>query len=355
MINKIFVICIFLFSCICSLKAENKNTRWIEGIIPHNAGEKFKVPSAGDNIAPSDYSDPNNWLSMPKKIKKADVFFVYPTSWRAGDKYPVSDINNPEMRYWAEFYLKYRADAFKTSGNIFAPYYRQLDAAFVMSAGKDAMGYFGGVPQTDIVAAFDYYIKNFNGGRPFILVGHSQGSIMLMLLLSGYLKENPEVYKRMIAAYVIGAAVTEDFYRQNRHLKPAQHPDDIGVIISYNTEAPRVEGKNPMSDAKSVLINPVSWKTSEEPAPKEENIASLYVSEDGKVTKRKFKHLADARIDKKRGTIICSTADRDKWSSAKESRAYFPLGVFHENDIPLYYYNLRKNAQTRVKQYFKNK
>jgi hypothetical protein len=108
-----------------------------------------------------------------------------------------------------------------------------------------------------------------------------------------------------------------------------------------------------MSDPASVLINPVSWKTDEELATKEENIASLYISEDGRKIIKKFKHLANARIDKKRGTIICSTVDKNIWSSAKESRAYFPLGVFHENDIPLYYYNLRKNAEIRVKQYFK--
>jgi hypothetical protein len=64
------------------------------------------------------------------------------------------------------------------------------------------------------------------------------------------------------------------------------------------------------------------------------------------------KHIADAKIDLTRGTIICSTVDREKWSSEPQSRGYFPLGIFHENDIPLYYYNLRKNAQDRVNAYF---
>jgi putative transposase len=31
----------------------------------------------------------------------------------------------------------------------------------------------------------------------------------------------------------------------------------------------------------------------------------------------------------------------------------YSLGIFHENDIPLYYYNLRQNAQDRVEEYFK--
>jgi hypothetical protein len=64
--------------------------------------------------------------------------------------------------------------------------------------------YFRGVPKTDIIAAFDYYIKNLNDGRPFILAGHSQGSIMILEILASYMKANPEVYRRMIAAYAIG-------------------------------------------------------------------------------------------------------------------------------------------------------
>jgi len=34
----------------------------------------------------------------------------------------------------------------------------------------------GGIPKADVFAAFDYFIKNFNMGRPFILAGHSQCS-----------------------------------------------------------------------------------------------------------------------------------------------------------------------------------
>ena len=33
-----------------------------------------------------------------------------------------------------------------------------------------------GMPYGDITAALDYYFKNFNNGRPFIIAGHSQGA-----------------------------------------------------------------------------------------------------------------------------------------------------------------------------------
>ena len=98
----------------------------------------------------------------------------------------------------------------------------------------------------DAFAAFDYYIKNYNNGRPFILASHSQGSNVMIFLLAEYMKEHPEVYKKMIAAYVIGYSVTDDYLAKNPHLKFAEGADDTGVIISYNTEAPSIPGKNPV-------------------------------------------------------------------------------------------------------------
>ncbi len=99
--------------------------------------------------------------------------------------------------------------AFETIGNIYAPYYRQTDAVFALSLPinqRDAL--VAGAPTLDAVAAFDYYIKHYNKGRPFILAGHSQGSDVLLNLLSGYMKDNPLVYSKMIVAYALGTSIT---------------------------------------------------------------------------------------------------------------------------------------------------
>jgi hypothetical protein len=315
-----------------------------------------QIPVAGDAIVASDYSNANNWLALPvdaKIEKNADVFFVYPTAWRADGKYPLSTIDNTEMRFWAQYYLKTKASAFEAAGNIFAPYYRQFDAQFLIEHQKDGgdiTKYYEGVPATDIIAAFDYYIKNYNSGRPFILVGHSQGSIMLTVILFEYLKQNPDVYKRMVAAYLIGVPITKQDYKNNPHIKPAQNADDIGVIISYNTESVRVDGYSPFANENNVLINPISWTTSTEHAKASQNLGSAVINSDW--TLKKVMNLADAKIDRSRGTIICSTVDRETFSSPAASRKYIPLGSFHDNDIPLYYYNLQQNAQNRVEKYF---
>lgn len=79
--------------------------------------------------------------------------------------------------------------------------------------------------------AFDFNIKHFNQGQPFIITRHSHGANIVCNLSSGNLKSNPQVYSGMIAAYVIAGPVTKAFLQANPHLKFATGPDDTGVIM----------------------------------------------------------------------------------------------------------------------------
>ncbi|MDR1149683.1 MAG: DUF3089 domain-containing protein [Spirochaetaceae bacterium] len=314
--------------------------------------EDLRYPRYGDKIEAVDYNNPDNWLAKGSGgTHQVDVFFLYPTSWRAEyGAYPISAIENLEMRHWAFYYLKTRASAFETAGNIYAPFYRQLDASFVVAQNAaNGIDLFGGVPFTDALAAFDYYIKNYNNGRSFILAAHSQGSFVMAALLAFYMRDNPDVYERMIAAYLIGLPMLEEVYELYPHIKPAQNADDLGVVISYNTNSPLIDGKDPFSYPSSVLINPITWVTDDSYAPRELSKGGIIVNDDG--TFVDAPHLSDAKIDKSTHTLV-SSVDREKFSSAAASRAYFPLGVLHENDIPLYYYDLRANAENRVEKWF---
>lgn len=103
-----------------------------------------------------------------------------------------------------------------------------------------------GPPAVDVFAAFKYYLKHYNHGRPYILVGHSQGSDVLRYLLSDYMKTHPRVYSRMVAAYIVGQSITPRYLADNPHLKFARGAGDTGVIVSWNTEAPGFDGTNPV-------------------------------------------------------------------------------------------------------------
>jgi len=211
-----------------------------------------------------DYSDSSHWLSLPNTVYNVDVFYLYPTACKTKNiNIPeICEIDDPNMLQGARSDFERQATAFSTTCNIYAPYYRQDNSSAV-----DRLNIIAGIPTADGIAAFDYYIKHYNNGRPFIMAGHSQGANVLNNLLADYMKKNPEVYARMIAAYVIGFPVTAQYLAQNPHLKFANGPDDTGVIISYNTETVDVNEPNPvLSGLIGTVINPINWLRDESQA-----------------------------------------------------------------------------------------
>lgn len=302
-------------------------------------------------IIPTDYSDTSHWLSNPKGNKPVDVFYVYPTAWHKVDSTEpnVCLVDHQMMLDGAASAYDRQATAFETSANVFAPFYRQADATYTLSLPEaERVGVISREPLTDVTAAFDYYIEHYNQGRPFILAGHSQGSNVIILLLADYLKRHDAVYKRMIAAYVIGYPVTQEYLDDNRHLKFAEGPDDTGVIISYNTQAPDVPaGGNPVVAANiGLVINPISWTRTEVPASAQESLGSYLPGPDGHYVQ--VMNYADARVDLGKGVLLCSSVNED---ALMPVTAVFGRGIYHSFDYPFYYFNIRQNAENRINKY----
>ncbi len=200
---------------------------------PDDKADFYDTPLVG---VPNDYSYADNWLMIPEEItKEVDTFYVYPTIvTNTLDIAPaIVDIDDPIMRVGAyDTYVK-NATAFEESTNVFAPFYRQTNMAAVADLrGQELEDFHKQEQRTDIYAALDYYFEHYNEGRPFILAGHSQGSILLKIALEEYFRLHPEYYERMVAAYLVGFSVTEQDLQNYPHLKFAKGPDDTGVIIS---------------------------------------------------------------------------------------------------------------------------
>jgi hypothetical protein len=304
----------------------------------------------------TDYSVAGHWLSIPEvNDKSVDIFYLYPTSWAKVDsnESSICAIDNPLMLKYSKLAYIRQATAFEPMANVYAPYYRQLDVASRKNLTNDQQeAIVAGIPTGDAIAAFDYYIKHYNNGRPFILAGHSLGSNVTANILSTYMKDNPQVYSRMIAAYVIGYSITSDYLAKNPHLKFAEGPDDTGVIISYNTEAPEViKGTNTVTLPGGISINPISWTREETLATAGQNLGSLILNKDGSVAEgltTPVMNYADARVDKDKGVVICSTADANVLSPGTSG---YVKGVYHSFDYPFYYYNIRANAANRIEKY----
>jgi hypothetical protein len=87
----------------------------------------------------------------------------------------------------------------------FAPLYRQmtLGAVAAFSAGAD-IGPAAALAYRDVVASWRNYLSTKNGGRPFVLIGHSQGSLMLQMLIANEIEKSPAVAARMKLAILAG-------------------------------------------------------------------------------------------------------------------------------------------------------
>ena len=210
------------------------------------------------------------------------------------------------------------------------------------------------MPIGDITAALDFYFEHCNGGRPFIIAGHSQGSAMILTLLRTYFKDHPEYYKRMVAAYTIGYSVTDEYLATNPHLKFATGETDTGVIIAWNTEGPR----NVETNAHNVVvlphtrsINPINWKMDETYAPASMNLGSLVANE--KTGEPEIGDIgADAQINLARGVVVThAKAEELPEEQATTSAEFFGIDGRHAYDYTYYYNNIKDNVAKRVAAY----
>lgn len=300
----------------------------------------------------TDYSQVTHWLSIPVTENQIDVFYLYPTAWQKTDPGDpnICAVDNPMMMKGAAMAFQRQVTLFTPVANIYAPFYRQADANYTLNLPpKQRDSVVAGIPSMDATAAFDYYINHFNQGRPFILAGHSQGSNVLLFLLSGYLKQHPDIYARMIAAYVIGNPVTQTYLAANPHLKFAEGPDDTGVIISFNTQSPAVEpGTNPVvSDMVGLVINPITWTRDTTHAAVNQGLGSFMPDSNGVFAK--VPQYADARVDLTQGVLLCTAAVDSTLILG------FGPGIYHSYDYPFYYYNLQENALRRINSYLRSK
>ena len=308
-------------------------------------------------VAP-DYSKKECWCKLPEISKEVDTFYIYATEYIMGSfaegAPDFASLDNTEMLQGAEAEYNLHASAYVDSTNLFMPYYRQSGLKYAGDMARKtgtADAAFEGLPMNDITAALDYYFENYNGGRPFIIAGHSQGSAMVLVLLRTYFKDHPDYYSRMVAAYPIGYSVTDEYLAANPHLKFATGETDTGVIIAWNTEGP----KNLETNAHNLVvlpntrsINPLNWKLDETYAPASMNLGSLMANEE--TGEPEIKDVgADAQINLARGVVITNAKGEPMdEETAKAAAEFFGPDGRHNEDYLFFYNNIKDNVAKRV-------
>jgi Protein of unknown function (DUF3089) len=186
--------------------------------------------AAASPVAANDYGLEQNWLCRPHRrdacavdvsvtrvdadnsaqmeppaspaTPGADCFYVYPTT--SLDEAANSDMvaNREEWDRAAEQLARFAAVC-----RTFAPLYRQVTLTALRKRLKNAditLDFELGL--RDVRDAWRSYLARDNGGRPFVLIGHSQGSLVLQRLISEEIDGKP-VQKQMLSAILPGMSL----------------------------------------------------------------------------------------------------------------------------------------------------
>lgn len=179
-------------------------------------------------------NDPAHWLPPgvipPAKPLPVAVFFVHPTSlidrsaWNASFTDKVSQDR-------AALFVKGMASPFNAAGELWAPRYRQAAIGAFLTGEKPANEAID-LAYSDVLAAFDTFVKAVPGNRPIVLAGHSQGAFLLRRLMRDRVAGTP-LARRIIAAYVIGWPVSLAHDLPKMGLPACRNADDVNCVVSW--------------------------------------------------------------------------------------------------------------------------
>ena len=299
------------------------------------------------NAAAIDYSTRDNWAyrgNASGQVQAVDVFFVGPTTFlgkAAQFNLPLAD---PATRRSFLGAINMEKGIYDTKANFYAPYYRQAALSVYRMDAKAAAPYFA-LAYQDVSEAFDYYLQQLNPDRPFILAGFSQGADMILRLMKDKFRDS-RLQARLIATYAIGWRVTAEETAGYRQLRMAQGEYDIGVIVSFNTEAPGLSSSLSVP-VKTLGINPLNWKTTGEHADKSLNQGAVFTDYGGNILKE-IPGLTGAYLDPVRGTVKVTDVDAADYPPVLD---LFKPGEFHIYDYQFFYRNLQRNVQDRIYMY----
>ena len=302
-------------------------------------------------IKKPNYSNDESWAVLPNKIpkeisnfyksqgeKKADVFFIYPTLIDGkNEKYWNSDIWDSLIRVDViNRPVKYQATAWIESGNLYVPFYRQAHIRVFnkkfQDDGKKALN----LAYDDLKDAFNYYLENYNEGKPFIIAAHSQGTLHAKRLISDFI-DGKELQKKLIAAYLVGYKVNENEFQ---NIKPMYSPTETGGFVAWNSyKMNKYPRKNSYEDwfRGGVTSNPILWDKSKE------------------TTKKFHKGLMYSNLKIYKNNIDIKLIDGIVWSTVPNVPGRLLLRTirdYHFADINLFWMDISKNAKQRVDQWF---
>lgn len=241
-------------------------TAFALALLPHvvpatPVGPATATAQATETAEPNDYSDGANWLCRPGRddlcagdldatVVRADgtlsreawepdpdapidCFYAYPTVSTDEATHADMDADEAERRVVRQQFAR-----FASVCRPYAPLYRQVTLAGLMSGSSDEdLDLTRGVQYDDVRDAFLHYLEHDNQGRPFVLVGHSQGSYILTALLAREIEGTP-AHDRLVSAILPGATIAvpedADVGGDLRSTPLCRSADQTGCLVAYS-------------------------------------------------------------------------------------------------------------------------
>lgn len=309
-----------------------------------------------DKSTAPDYRDLYYWASHPDKkdpadsvprflkteIKDtlADVFFIHPTTYtervypKGMNNATIDDASiNTKTDYTS---ILYQASVFNASARIFAPRYRQAHLSTFFSMNKQEAAAALDTAYEDIRNAFEYYLKNYNNGRPIIIAAHSQGTLHAARLLKDYF-ENKPLKNQLVCAYLIGMPLYIDYFTD---LVPCNDSTSVGCFVGWRTMKKNYLPQYAKKEIKpSFVINPLVWTKDTNYVTRKWNGGAILWK-----FNKLIPHPNGAQIHK---NVLWIPKPKFPFSF------FVPIKNFHPGDINLFYMNIRENVKTRINEFIK--
>jgi hypothetical protein len=172
----------------------------------------------------------------PPKLRHPaiDCFYVYPTV--SDDQTDNSDLSiDPEERSIA----LYQAARYSQRCRVFAPMYRQITLRRLLQGRDTITPKMQRIAYQSALAGWKDYLENFNHGRPFVLIGHSQGSFILRQLIANQIDSNANLRHRLVSAILLGGNVLVKKHRATggdfEHISACRSNTQLHCVIAFST------------------------------------------------------------------------------------------------------------------------
>lgn len=163
-----------------------------------------------------------------------DCFYVYPTVSEQPTKNANLAIEAAETRV-----AKVQASRFSQDCKVYTPIYEQVTLKALsegaITSGAAVRAY------RSMLGGFQEYLTKYNKGRRFVLIGHSQGALLLTRLIQERIDGNPALRRRLVSAILLGANVLvpegKPVGATFHHIPACETVTQTGCVVAYSSYA----------------------------------------------------------------------------------------------------------------------